>query len=361
MLPIDDQLSRESTQPTLAPSNGTAGSGDGALLSVWRGALDAWGVAGSGSTSSVTGGGAVAAFEGEFSGRVGGRPCLAVGSGSAALVVALASVGVAAGCEVVTSVLDWPAARQAIRLLGARPVLVDVDPDTWTLSPAAVAAGVTPRTRAVVATHLFGIPADVPGLREKCGPGVAVVEDCAQALGASLDGVAVGALGDAAAFSLGPGKHLDAGEGGVVVFAGDELFAAGVGASQHRVRQLKAGVLGSGAEVLSSRIHPMAAVLAWHRLALLDADLDGRRVVADLLMADLRGRAGVRVPRLGGRYQPAWWRVPIVARAGAVIPEGFASVSLRLPGSASTGVFPHARAVAAGLYWLDPTKQGHVA
>ena len=185
---------------------------DSALIARWRDAIDQWEATGEGATSSITGGGAIRALEVAFGDRLDGRPCLSLGSGTAALAACLIGVGVTPGDHVLTSALDWPAATEAIHWVGAIPVYVDVEGATATISPEGARQTCDDRVTALVATHLFGIPADVPALRSALPSGIAIVEDCAQALGAQLDDAAVGTLGDAAAFSFGPGKMIDAGE-----------------------------------------------------------------------------------------------------------------------------------------------------
>lgn len=324
---------------------------DAELLLKWHAALDEWAASARGATSSVTGGGAVGVFEAEFSNRHGGRPCVTVGSGTHALVAALAAVGVGRHDEVVTSALDWPAAAQAIRILGARPVFADVDASTLTLSPAAAQTAITFRTRAVIATHLFGIPADIPGIRARCGSGIPIVEDCAQALGATLDGVAVGELGDAAAYSLGPGKHIDAGEGGVVCVPSPARRALVVGLTQHRVRRLRAGTPPGTAELLSSRLHPFAAILALHALRRIETQLASRRACAQALRLEIEPGDGSALPGWDSRREASWWRVPLLA---STAPSPWSRTPIELPTGAHPGDVPVASHVLRRLWWAEP-------
>jgi dTDP-4-amino-4,6-dideoxygalactose transaminase len=224
-----------------------------------------------------------------------------------ALAACLAGVGVVAGDDVLTSALDWSSATAAIGLIGARPVYVDVDPRLGTLNPALVEDQLGPRVSAVVVTHLFGVPANVPDIRRRAG-GVPVVEDCAQAVGASLGGRPVGTLGDAAAFSLGPGKHVDAGEGGIAVFADEYAWETAVVATQHHVRA--AGINGRRqSPLLSSRIHPMAAVLALHELSTLPQRLAQRRGQA---YDWARRNPSAQLLGVDEFRTPSFWRVPVL-------------------------------------------------
>lgn len=280
---------------------------DANLIAGWRGAIDAWEEHATGSTSSITGGGAIRVLEDTFSATVGQRRCLALGSGTAALAACLIGVGVRPGDQVITAALDWSAATEAIRWIGAVPRYADIDPTTATISPAAVRSVWEPTVVAAVATDLFGTPADVPAVRAALPPGTPIVEDCAQTLGGRLDGHPVGTLADAAAFSFGPGKHIDAGEAGMAVFASDEHWDRAVVATQHRVRTLATDLPESPVH-LSSRIHPMAAVLALHGLTRVDQQLAARHTAVREWLT-----IHTDAVLVGGdpRRHHALWRVPV--------------------------------------------------
>jgi dTDP-4-amino-4,6-dideoxygalactose transaminase len=157
----------------------------------------------------------VTEFEEAFAAFCGARESVGVASGTDAIAIALRAVGVEPGDEVIVPANTCVPTVAAVEAVGATPVLADVDPGTWTLDPAAAAAAVTGRTRAVVPVHLYGLCADVEGLR---GLGLSIVEDAAQAHGADVNGRRAGTLGDAAAFSFYPTKNLGAlGDGGAVV------------------------------------------------------------------------------------------------------------------------------------------------
>jgi dTDP-4-amino-4,6-dideoxygalactose transaminase len=166
----------------------------------------------------------VAAFEAEFAAVVAGRECVAVDSGTSALHLSLLALGIGAGDEVVVASFTFAATANAVALTGATPVFVDIDPMTFCISPAAVAAAVTPRTRAVIPVHLYGHPAAMPAiLRIAAAHGLLVIEDAAQAHAAALAGTPVGAFGDAGCFSFYPTKNMTSGEGGMVTTANPEV------------------------------------------------------------------------------------------------------------------------------------------
>jgi dTDP-4-amino-4,6-dideoxygalactose transaminase len=217
-------------------------------------------------TSTVLGGGAIAEAEAVFSRLHENRPALLLPSATYALRAGLQTLGVRAGDEVICPVIDWPAAVAAITSLGATPVPVMVDPQTMTIGAGAAAGARTARTRAVVACHLHGICADVPALRRLL-PGIGICEDASQAFGARLGGYLAGTLADVAVLSLGPGKQIDAGEGGVLLCRTAGLYQRAVRAACHPLRNLLMGVRGTEPLALVMRPHPMAAVLALHELA----------------------------------------------------------------------------------------------
>ncbi len=163
----------------------------------------------------------VAAFESEFAAYLGVEHCIAVANGTDALTIALRALGVGPGDEVVMPSFTFYATAEAAIVAGATPVFCDIDPDTFCVTAETVKAVLTPRTKAIVPVHLFGNVAPVPELREL---GVPVVEDAAQAAGASLDGVKAGALADAATFSFFPAKNLPClGDGGAIVTGDDRV------------------------------------------------------------------------------------------------------------------------------------------
>jgi dTDP-4-amino-4,6-dideoxygalactose transaminase len=161
----------------------------------------------------------VEAFEAEFAAFCGRRHGIGVNSGSSALHLALLAAGVGPGDEVITSPFTFVATVAAIQYAGARPVFVDIDPATYTLDPARLAAAITSRTRAIVPVHLYGQTVDMsPVLEAARRHGLVVVEDACQAHGAEHRGRRAGALGELGCFSFYPGKNLGAyGEGGMVV------------------------------------------------------------------------------------------------------------------------------------------------
>ena len=164
----------------------------------------------------------VASFEAEFSAQIGGRECIAVSSGSAALHLALVAMGIGPGDEVIVPSFTFAATAHAVSLTGAVPVFADVRADDYCLDVDDVALRIGPRTAAVIVVHLYGQPGDMDALAAVCARhGLALVEDAAQAHGAGYRDRPTGSLGAAAAFSFYATKNMTTGEGGMVVVADD--------------------------------------------------------------------------------------------------------------------------------------------
>jgi dTDP-4-amino-4,6-dideoxygalactose transaminase len=176
-------------------------------------------------TSAFIGGQEVERFEHSLAEAVGVRHAVGVGSGTAALHLALVAGGVGAGDEVLVPANTFVATVEAVVASGARPVLVDVDRATALLDLDAAEAAITSRTAAVIPVHLYGQPVDAGALRDLASRhSLFVLEDAAQAIGATWDGQPAGSLGSAAAFSFYPGKNLGAlGDAGAVTTDDDEL------------------------------------------------------------------------------------------------------------------------------------------
>lgn len=158
-------------------------------------------------------------FEEEFAAYCGSKYAIAVNSGTSALHLALEACGVGPGDEVITTPMTFIATSAAISYTGATPVFVDVDPDTWNLDARGIESAITSRTKAILPVHLHGLMADMPAILDIANRhGLVVVEDAAQAHGASINGRASSTFGLASGFSFYPGKNLGAlGEAGAVV------------------------------------------------------------------------------------------------------------------------------------------------
>lgn len=166
----------------------------------------------------------VAGFEQDFAAYCGASQCIAVNSGTSALHLALLAAGVGPGDEVITVPFTFVASIAAVLYAGAKPVLVDIEPRSFTMDPAAIEAAITPKTKAILPIHLYGQTADMDPIMEVARRhGLIVIEDAAQAHGAKYKGRPAGSIGDMACFSFYPGKNLGAyGEGGAVTTSNPE-------------------------------------------------------------------------------------------------------------------------------------------
>lgn len=167
-------------------------------------------------TGWLTQGPKVAEFEHAFAQRHGISHALATTSCTTGLHLVLAAMGIGPGDEVIVPAFTWVATANVVVYCGATPVLADVDRNTYNLDPQDVARRITPRTKAVIAVHLFGLCADMDALRAVLPDNVPIIEDAACAAGAAYKGTHAGALGLAAAFSFHPRKSITTGEGGMV-------------------------------------------------------------------------------------------------------------------------------------------------
>jgi perosamine synthetase len=157
-------------------------------------------------------------FEEQFAARVGRKHGVAMSNGSVALEAAVAALELGPGDEVILPTFTIISCAAAILRAGARPVLVDCDPDTWNMRVDQVAARITPRTKAVMVVHIFGLPVDMDPLLALCEKhGLRVIEDAAEMHGQTYNGRPCGSFGDLSTFSFYPNKHVTTGEGGMVV------------------------------------------------------------------------------------------------------------------------------------------------
>jgi dTDP-4-amino-4,6-dideoxygalactose transaminase len=245
----------------------------------------------------------VASLEREVASYVGASHGVGVGSGTEALHVALRALGVGAGDEVITVAHTAVATVCAIELAGATPVFVDIDPVAYTVNPELVRSRITSRTKAIIAVHLYGHPADLDALgtiaRET---GVHLVEDCAQAHGATYRGRRVGSVGVVGCFSFYPTKNLGAlGDGGMLVTSNPSVAAR---ARQFReygwVDRYVSSTVGT-----NSRLDELQAAVLRVKLPYLDHDNAARRGIA-ARYDDALASTGLTLPRARGEIEHAY-------------------------------------------------------
>ena len=239
-------------------------------------------------------------LEAALADAVGTAHAAAVATGTAALHLAVLALGIGPGDEVIVPAYTFPATANVVELSGARAVLVDVDPDTFLVEPAAVEAAVTSSTRAVIAVHLFGRPVDWEALQTAVPQDVALIEDAAGALGARYRGTPCGALGLVGCFSFHPRKIVTTGEGGAVTTDEAELDAA--------VRRLRNHGWSAPGEMPAPGFHyrlsELQSALGIPQLARLEELLTARERVAGWY--DERLEHLVLTPRAAGGDRHGW-------------------------------------------------------
>lgn len=245
----------------------------------------------------------VEAFESAFADFTQAGHCVGVGNGLDALHLILRALDIGPGDEVIVASNTYIATWLAVTMVGATPVPVEPDPATHNLDPERIGAAITPRTRAIMPTHLYGQPADLDPMLELAGRhGLKLVEDAAQAHGARYQGRRIGAHGDAVAWSFYPGKNLGAlGDGGAVT-TDDPAIA-------ERVRIL--GNYGSEKKYMNllrgynSRLDPIHAAVLSVKLRYLD-DWNARRSAAAAHYATQLSGSGLVLPAVPDWAEPAW-------------------------------------------------------
>jgi perosamine synthetase len=238
----------------------------------------------------------VPAFESAFAERVGARHASAVSSGTTGLHLALRAAGVEPGDEVVTSPFSFVATANAVVYEAARPVFADIDPVTHNLDPAAAAAAITGRTRALLPVHIFGYPADMPAFERH---GLPIVEDAAEALGARYaDGGAVGGRGHPAIFGFYANKQMTTGEGGMITLGSAEQKQR-IDSERNQGRAPDMGWLDHDRLGFNYRLSDIACALGLAQLERLDEMLAARARVAGwyrAALAELVAERGLALP-----------------------------------------------------------------
>jgi dTDP-4-amino-4,6-dideoxygalactose transaminase len=244
------------------------------------------------------------AFENEFSQYCNAQHCIGVANGLDALQLILRAMDIGNNDEVIVPSNTYIASWLAITHSGAKPVPVEPDKLTFNIQPALIKQAITPRTKAIMAVHLYGQPADMDAINKIArSHGLKVIEDAAQAHGAFYKGRRVGSLGDTAAFSFYPGKNLGAfGDGGACVTDSIELA--------HKIKLLR----NYGSEIkyenkvigFNSRLDELQAALLRVKLKKLDAWNKRRQQVAKFYLNNLAGIEGVILPSIPDYVDPVW-------------------------------------------------------
>jgi perosamine synthetase len=250
-------------------------------------------------------------FENGFAEFCGVKHAIACCNGTVALHLALLALGVQAGDEVIVPTLTFVATANAVTYCGARPVFVDSETETWNLDPNRIEAEITPRTKGIVAVHLYGHPAKMRELREIARRhNLFLLEDAAEAHGAVCDGRVVGSLGDAAVFSFYANKIITTGEGGMVLTDDDALAT--------RARLLRGQGMDSNRRYWHTvvgynyRMMNLPAAIGLAQLEKIDRQLELRARVASLYVERLRQMSGLSWQTEQSWARHVYWMFNIV-------------------------------------------------
>jgi len=247
-------------------------------------------------------------LESRFASYLGVEHSYACSSGTAALHTAIAAIDPEPGDEIVTTSITDMGALTPIIYQAAIPVFADVDPKTYNLTPESIEAVLSPRTKAIMVTHLFGNPARMNEIMELArSRNIPVIEDCAQAYGAEINGKKVGTFGDIGCFSLQQGKHITTGEGGLV--ASDNADYA------RRMFLFINKAWGYGDTnpdhyflALNYRMNELTGAVASAQLEKLAEFVQRRIAIADQMTKGLSGIAGIETPAVDAGYVHTYWK-----------------------------------------------------
>ncbi|MBL0968893.1 MAG: DegT/DnrJ/EryC1/StrS family aminotransferase [Brevundimonas sp.] len=252
-------------------------------------------------TSAFIRGPYVEAFEKEFAAAMGVENCVSCANGTDAIYIAMHALGVKRGDEVITTAQSWISTSESISQAGGRPVFCDIDPETHTIDVSQIEARITPNTVGIIPVHLYGQPADMEAIMEIARKhGLWVIEDCAQAHLATVNGRKVGTFGNVATFSFYPGKNLGAmGDAGAIT-TNDADLARKMGMFARHGGLVKGEHFIEG---INSRLDGLQAAILSVKLPHLEGWTRRRQEVAALYDRDLAGIEGVTIPTVAAGRQ----------------------------------------------------------
>ena len=258
--------------------------------------------------------GPVAELEKRFAELCGTRYALALSSGTAAIHSALLAADVGAGDEVIVTSYSWSQSVSPVLFCGATPVFADIDPSTCNIDPFSVAGLVTDKTKAIIAVHLYGHPADLNALQKIANKHCLVlISDAAHALGSEFFGQPVAVFGDVTCFSLSRGKLISAGEGGILATNDKNLYSRAIEISQHheRARRFKNNFQSVEEFGLNYRLHPLVALLALGSLQEYEKRLNHRQAVMAAFVDGLGEQDNLSLIKLLPGEPPASYGIPL--------------------------------------------------
>jgi perosamine synthetase len=261
----------------------------------------------------------VALFESEFAEYLGTAFAAAVPHGTAALHLAMAALDIGPGDEVVVPEATWVATAAPIKYLGATPVFADVDPKTWCMSAESLQRCLTPRTKAIVTVDLYGGVPDMDAI-DLIADGIPVIEDAAQAIGATLFGRPAGTLGDVSAFSFHGTKTMTTGEGGMVVTARRDLFDKIARLRDHGRTAEDFKYFVTSQLAYKYRMSALQAAFGRAQLARIEELIDKKRQIFDWYEQRLSGTPGIELNHRQLGVENTFWMVTVVLEPSYNLP-----------------------------------------
>lgn len=262
----------------------------------------------------------VSEFEEKFSKYVGTKKAVSVQSGTAAIYMALYELGIGPGDEVIVPVITFIASVNPIMYLGATPVFVDVDPETWNIDPEEVEKAITKKTKAIIPVHLYGNPCDMDGLMyisQKYG--IPIIEDATESLGATYNGKMTGTFGILNAFSFNGNKIMTTGGGGMIT-TNDEKKAEHIKFLINQARDASKGYYHP--EIgFNYRMTNLEASLALAQLERLEEFLIKKREFAKIYMENLQNIKEIEFQKEYENAKSSWWLTSIKINSDKSIPE----------------------------------------
>jgi perosamine synthetase len=255
----------------------------------------------------------VSEFETRFGEYIGSPNCVTVSNGTVGLVLALKALGVGYGDEVIVPSLTFGATANAVLQVGARPIFVDVDCETWCLDNRLIESSITQHTKAIMPVHLYGHSADIDGLKEVIGSrNILIIEDAAEAIGTKYKGQLVGSMCDAAVFSFFANKTITTGEGGMVAFKSSEIATKARRMRSHGFspeRRYEHDIWGT-----NFRLTNMQAALGVAQLERVDSLIEKKKLIAKWYQNtfDQLGIEGVDLPPNMGWNESTFWLYTIL-------------------------------------------------
>jgi dTDP-4-amino-4,6-dideoxygalactose transaminase len=253
--------------------------------------------------TAFIGGKRISEFETAFANWLGVKHCIGCANGTDSIEILLQAMGIGVGDEVIVPAISWISTSEAVSSVGAIPIFVDIDPVTYTIDTTLIEKALSSKTKAIIPVHLYGHPADMISIMPIAeNYGLKVIEDCAQAHGAKINGQNIGTFGDAASFSFYPGKNLGAyGDAGGMVTNSDELARIARQIANHG----QEGKHNHLIEGRNSRLDGLQAAVLSVKLPHLDNWVKARNTVAEHYVAEVNN-GKIQLPKITENYTHAW-------------------------------------------------------